>query len=130
MSGFALHPEALADPCEIGEFVASNGPEAADRVFRQIHDAIRAPAPFSHLPRALRLTWRAMRFHAGRTLRSLTGTDEEPLLVLAVLHGRRNRRILGSFPARSTVTLGSSTRRRRFDGDIDGAGTKGNQEES
>jgi plasmid stabilization system protein ParE len=49
VSGFALYPEALADLHEIWEFIAGDGPEAADRVMGKIRDSIRAPVPFSQL---------------------------------------------------------------------------------
>jgi plasmid stabilization system protein ParE len=49
MSGFVLHPEALKRLQETWEFIASDNPEAADRVFREIHDALRALVPFPQL---------------------------------------------------------------------------------
>ena len=46
MSGFVLHPDALTDLNEIWEFIAADSPGAADRVLEEIHEAIRALAPF------------------------------------------------------------------------------------
>ena len=49
MTGFVLHPEAFADLNEIWEFIATDNPEAADRVLDEIHDAIRALVCFPQL---------------------------------------------------------------------------------
>ena len=41
MSGFVLHPDALTDLTEIWEYIATDNPDAADRVLEEIRDAIR-----------------------------------------------------------------------------------------
>ena len=69
-------------------------------------------------------TSRPMRFHAVRDFLIAYATDEEPLLVLGATHGYSQ---LSCFLDADSA---SGTRRRRFDGDIDGAGTEGNQEKS
>ena len=40
MSGFVLHPEAVADLEEIWEFIAAESSEAANRVVEEIYEAI------------------------------------------------------------------------------------------
>ena len=46
MSGYALHPEAYADPDDIRDYIAQDNPDAADRVMTEFHNAIRALVPF------------------------------------------------------------------------------------
>jgi plasmid stabilization system protein ParE len=46
MSGFVLHPEALADLNEIWEYIAADNRGAAGRVLEEIYEAIRALVPF------------------------------------------------------------------------------------
>jgi len=46
MSGFSLHPDALTDLDEIWEYITADNPGAASRVVEEIHEAIRALAPF------------------------------------------------------------------------------------
>lgn len=49
MSGYRLHPEALADLNEIWEFIADDNIDAADRVIAEIFDAIRSLVAFPYL---------------------------------------------------------------------------------
>jgi plasmid stabilization system protein ParE len=42
MSGHVLHPEAYADLDDIRGYIAQHNPDAADRVTKEIFDAIRA----------------------------------------------------------------------------------------
>ncbi len=46
MSGFVLHPEALADLGEIWEFMATDSVDAADRVLQETHESIRGLVRF------------------------------------------------------------------------------------
>jgi len=46
MSGYALHPEAYNDIDEIREYIASDNPDAADRVVMEIFNCIRALVPY------------------------------------------------------------------------------------
>ena len=46
MSGFVLHPEALADLDEIWEFIAADNLDAADRVLSEIREAMHSLASF------------------------------------------------------------------------------------
>jgi len=94
MSGFVLHPDALTDLTEIWEYIATDNPDAADRVLEEIRDAIRALVPFPQVGHIRSdLTSRPLRFHPIRNFLIAYAPDEQPLLVLAVLHGRRNPRV-------------------------------------
>jgi toxin ParE1/3/4 len=97
MSGFVLPPEALTDLNEIWEFVAANNPGAADRVLGEIYEAIRALVPFSQVGHSRSdLTSRPLRFHPLRDFLIVYAPDEIPLMVLAILHGRRNPRVIAA----------------------------------
>jgi len=97
MSGFVLHPDALTDVNEIWEFIAADSPGAADRVLEEIHEAIRALVPFPQLGHSRSdLTSQPLRFHPVRDLLIAYAPDEKPLVVLAILHGRRNPRVIAA----------------------------------
>jgi len=97
MSGFALHPEALSDLDEIWEFIARDNLDAADRVLREIYEAFQSLANFPHRGHFRPdLTSHPLRFHIVRNFLIAYVPDEKPLLVLAVLHGRRNPRVLAA----------------------------------
>jgi toxin ParE1/3/4 len=97
MSGFVLHPEALADLDEIWEFIAADNPPAADRVLEEIYEAIRALVPFPQLGHSRSdLTSRPLRFHPVREFLIAYAPDEKPLVVIAILHGRRNPRVIAA----------------------------------
>ena len=97
MSGFVLHPDALTDLTEIWEYIATDNPDAADRVLEEIRDAIRALVPFPQVGHIRSdLTSRPLRFHPIRNFLIAYAPDEQPLLVLAVLHGRRNPRVIAA----------------------------------
>ena len=49
MSGFVLHPEALAYLEEVWEFIAANNLEAADRVLDEIRLAMQSLASFPQM---------------------------------------------------------------------------------
>jgi toxin ParE1/3/4 len=97
MSGFVLHPDALADLDEIWEFIAADNLSAADGVLEEIYEAIRALVPFPQVGHARTdLTSRPLRFHSVRDFLIAYAPGEKPLLVLAVLHGRRNPRVIAA----------------------------------
>ncbi len=97
MSGFILHPEALTDLDEIWEYIAADNPGAADGVLEEIYEAIRALVPFSQQGhRRSDLTSRPLRFHCVRDFLIAYAPDEKPMPVLAILHGRRNPRVIAS----------------------------------
>jgi toxin ParE1/3/4 len=98
MSGFVLHPDALNDLNEIGNFIAVDNLAAADRVLQEINDAIRAVLPFPQIGHSRPdLTSRPIRFLSVRDLLIAYAPDESPLVVLAILHGRRNPRVIAAF---------------------------------
>jgi toxin ParE1/3/4 len=98
MSGFVLHPDALNDLDEIWTFIALDNVAAADRVIQEINDAIRAVLPFPQIGHSRPdLTSRPIRFLSVRGLLIAYAPDESPLLVLAILHGRRNPRVIAAF---------------------------------
>jgi len=97
MTGFVLHPEALADLDEIWGFIAADNLQAADRVVDEIHATIRSLVSFPHLGHVRAdLTSRPLRFHPVREFVIAYAPDERPLLILAILHGRRNPRVIAA----------------------------------
>jgi toxin ParE1/3/4 len=95
MSGFALHPSAISDLEEIWEFIAVDSPDAGDRVIEEIHEAIRGLVPFPESGhKRSDLTSRPLRFQVVRDFLIAYAGDEKPLVVIGVLHGRRNPRVI------------------------------------
>lgn len=97
MSGFILHPDALADLEEIWEFIAVDNIESADRVLDEIREKMQALATFPQMGHVRAdLTSRPLRFHPVRSFLIAYAPDENPLVVIAVLHGRRNPRVIAA----------------------------------
>jgi len=97
MSGFVLHPRAFTDLEEIWDFIAADNLDAADRVLDEIHQAIRALVAFpSQGHTRSDLTSRPLRFQPIRNYLIAYAPDEKPLVVLAILHGRRNPRVIAA----------------------------------
>jgi len=97
MSGFVLHPDALTDLNEIWEYIAPDNIDAADRVLEEIYEAIRALVPFPQVGhRRSDLTSQPLRFHPIRDFLVVYAPDEKPLVVLAILHGRRSPRVIAA----------------------------------
>jgi len=95
--GFKLHPGAALDITEIWEFIAKDNPLAARRVREDILDAVRTLTPFPHKGhQRTDLTSRPLRFQLVRDYLIAYAPDEKPLLVLAVLHGRRSPRSMAA----------------------------------
>ena len=96
-SGYALHPEAFADLDDIRDFIAQENPDAADRVITEIFDTIRGLVSFPHRGhRRTDLSSRPLRFALVREYLIAYATDEKPLWVVAVMHGRRNPRVMAA----------------------------------
>jgi toxin ParE1/3/4 len=96
-SGYALHPEALADLDDIRDYIARENPDAADRVISEIFDAIRGLVPFPHQGhRRPDLSSRPLRFALVREYLIAYAPEEKPLWVVAVIHGRRSPRIMAA----------------------------------
>ena len=95
--GFVLHPLAAQDITDIWEFLAETNPQAASRVREDILNAIRALVAFPQQGhRRSDLTSRPLRFTVVRDYLIAYAPDERPLLVVAVLHGRRNPRVMAA----------------------------------
>ncbi len=95
--GFGLHPGAAVNITDIWEFIAKDNPLAARRVRADILDAIRQLVAFpgqGH-PRP-DLTSRPVRFLTVRDYLIAYAPDRKPLVVLAVLHGRRSPRVMAA----------------------------------
>jgi len=90
-------PEALVDLEEIWEFIAVHNIEAADRVLHEIREAMRSLATFPRMGHIRAdLTSRPLRFHPVRDFLIAYAPEEEPVVVIAVLHGRRNPRVMAA----------------------------------
>lgn len=97
MSGFVLHPDALADLDEIWEYIAADNLDAADRLLGEIFDTIRSLVSFPLLGHVrVDLTSRPLRFHPVREFLIAYAPEEKPLVILAILHGRRNPRVIAA----------------------------------
>jgi antitoxin ParD1/3/4 len=101
MSGFVLHPEAYADLEEIWEYIAADSLDAADRISEEIYKAIHSLVDFPYTGHSRPdLTARPLRFQSLRDYVIAYAPDEKPLAVIAVLHGRRNPRVIGAILSR------------------------------
>ena len=95
--GFDLHPRAAQDIADIWAFIAEDNPQAARRVRLDILDCIRTLVPFPNQGhRRPDLTLRRLRFTVVREYLIAYAPDEKPLWVLAVIHGRRNPRVIAA----------------------------------
>jgi toxin ParE1/3/4 len=95
--GFDLHPDAAQDITEIWEFIAGDNPLAARRVREEILDCIRRLVPYPNQGHMRPdLTSRPLRFQTVRDYLIVYAPKEKPLLVIAVLHGRRSPRVLAA----------------------------------
>lgn len=95
--GFALHPEAAQDILEIWEYIAQDSPLSAKRVREDILDSIRNLVAFPHQGHTRPdLTLRPLRFQIVRDFLIAYAPDEKPILVVAVVHGRRNPRVMAA----------------------------------
>ena len=89
--GFDLHPGAAQDIIEIWEYIANDSVPAAARLRIGIFDAISSLVPFPQQGyRRPDLTNRPLRFWPVRDYLIAYAFEEKPLLVIAVVHGRRN----------------------------------------
>ena len=97
MRGHAFHQEAEVDLDAIWEFIAQDSLEAADRTIDAIESAIEALVPLPHQGhRRPDLTSRPLRFKSVGSYLIAYAPDKRPLWVVAILHGRRNPRVLAS----------------------------------
>jgi plasmid stabilization system protein ParE len=97
MTGYDFHPEALRDLDEIWEYIALGNLDAADRVIAEILAAVRDLVSFPAVGhRRPDLTSRPLRFLVVREYLIAYAPAEKPLWVIAVLHGRRNSRVMAA----------------------------------
>jgi antitoxin ParD1/3/4 len=95
--GFELHPGAAQDISEIWQFISEQNPDAAGRVREDILATIRKLVPFPYLGHERPdLTSHPLRFQTIRDYLIVYAPEEKPLAVIAVLHGRRNPRIIAA----------------------------------
>ncbi len=95
--GFELHPGAARDIFEIWQFVAEQNPDAAKHVRDDILGVIRNLVTFPHSGHQRPdLASHSLRFQTIRDYLIAYAPDEKPLAVIAVLHGRRNPRIIAA----------------------------------
>jgi toxin ParE1/3/4 len=91
MKRFVLHPEAYTDIDEMWEYIAVDNVGAADRIREEIYEAISGLVAFPNQGyKRSDLTTRLLRFQSVREYLIAYAPEEKPLLVIAVLHGRRN----------------------------------------
>ena len=97
MITYDFHPEVRRDLDEIWDFIGADNPEVADRLIAEIIDAIDALVPFPHVGRKRPdLTGRPLRFISVREYLIAYAPEERPLWVVAVMHGRRNPRVMAA----------------------------------
>ena len=97
MRGFALHPRAFADLEEIWEYIAADSLDSADGVLEEIYKTIRSLGPFPQVGHIRSdLTSKPVRFQPVRDFLIAYAPDERPLVVMAVLYGRRNPRVMAA----------------------------------
>jgi toxin ParE1/3/4 len=95
--GFLLHPDAAEDILEIWQFIAADDPAAATRFRETILESIRKLVNFPHQGHRRRdLTSAPLRFQTVRDYLIAYASDEKPVVVVAVIHGRRNPRVLAA----------------------------------
>ena len=97
MITYDFHPEALLDLGEIWEFIRADNLAADDRLIAEILHAIDALVSFpGQGHRRPDLTSRPLRFIVVREYLVAYAPDEKPLWVVAVMHGRRNPRVMAA----------------------------------
>ena len=81
----------------IWDYIAADNPGPADHILEEIYRAIGALAPFPQVGNSRSdLTSRPLRFHPLRDFLIVYEPDEKPLVVLAILHGRRSPRVIAA----------------------------------
>jgi plasmid stabilization system protein ParE len=97
MRGYEFHPEARIDLHEIWDYIAEDNTDAADRMMEKIEAALEALVPFPNQGhRRTDLTGRPIRFIIVREYLIAYAPEETPLWIVAVMHGRRNPRVMAA----------------------------------
>lgn len=95
--GFQLHPGASQGITEIWQYIAADNPIAAASFREKILEAIRQLTDFPHMGHSRAdLTSRPLRFPNVGDYLIAYAADESPLLVISVIHGRRNPRVMAA----------------------------------
>ena len=95
--GYALHPGVLQDLREIHAYIAQDSLDAADQVFDDIMERIRALVPFPHQGhKRPDLTARPLRFLRVYDYLIAYAPEKKPMWVVAVLHSRRDPKLLAA----------------------------------
>lgn len=103
MTGYDFHPQAALDLEEIWDYIAKENVDAADKVIADITAGIAALVPFPNQGHQRPdLTSRPLRFVTLRDYLIAYAPDEKPLWVVAVMHGRRNPRVMAAILKRRT----------------------------
>jgi len=94
---FRVLPQVGDDIFEIWRFIAQDNIEAANRIETEIWDAFADLAKFPEMGyQRPALTSRPLRFWLVRSCLIAYAPDEHPLLIVAVLHGKRSPRLIAS----------------------------------
>lgn len=97
MTGYGFHPEAELDLDRIWDFIAEDSLDAADRVVADLLGRIDVLVRFPHQGhRRPDLTSRPLRFALVHEYLIAYAPDEQPLWVVAVVHGRRSPRVMAA----------------------------------
>jgi plasmid stabilization system protein ParE len=95
MSPYALHPDASTDLAEIRNYIAAESPDAADGVIDDLCACIRTLAASPQQGRVRpELASGPIRFIPVRDYLIAYAPEKRPLLVIAVIHGYGNPRLL------------------------------------
>ena len=95
--GYDFHPEAETDLIDIWDYIAGDSPGAADRVVAAILKRLESLVKFPlQGQQRIDLTSRALRFVKVYEYLIAYAPDEEPLWVLAIMHGRRNPGVMAA----------------------------------
>jgi plasmid stabilization system protein ParE len=94
MTGYDFHPDVENDFAEIWDFIAEDSPAAVGKVIADILDTIENLVRFPHQGyRRPDITGRPLRFTNKHNYLIAYAPDEEPLWVVAVIHGSRSPRV-------------------------------------
>lgn len=97
MTGYDFHPQASLDLDEIWEFIAEANLDAADRVIADILAALDKLVSFPNQGhKRPDLTSRPLRFTLVHEYLIAYAPDEKPLWIVAIMHGRRNPRLMAA----------------------------------
>jgi plasmid stabilization system protein ParE len=95
--GYDFHPEAENDFIDIWDFIAADSADAADRVTDDIVKKIAGLVIFPHQGhRRTDLTSRPLRFIRVYDYLIAYAPDEQPLWVVAIIHGRRSPSVMAA----------------------------------